>query len=72
MKDIIKLIKRFSLNPTLQSLVLALTATYLMFGVLNAGFIMVQVLTNLIDFFFHHLPSDWSIVYVWDRTIILS
>ena len=72
MKDIFKEVKRFLRHPTLHSLILALTAMYLLFGVLNAGFIMISVLASLADFFWNHLPFDWSVVYVWNRTIILS
>jgi membrane-bound ClpP family serine protease len=62
MKNILKEIKKFMMHPTLHSLVLALTAMYLIFGVLNAGFIMISVLANLVDFLFQHLPTDWSII----------
>jgi hypothetical protein len=72
MKELLKLIKELLLHPTLHSLVLALTAMYLMFGVLNAGFIMVNVLANLIDFFFHHLSSDWYVVYIGNGAMVFS
>jgi membrane-bound ClpP family serine protease len=62
MKDIFKELKKFMMHPTLHTLIVALTAMYLMFGVLNAGFIMVGVLANLVDFFWNHLPSDWSVI----------
>lgn len=51
MKNIWKDIKKFMMHPTLHSLVLALTAIYLMFGVMNAGFILVQVLYSIGSFF---------------------
>jgi len=51
MKDIIKSIKELLLHPTFHSLVVAVTAIYLMFGVLNAGFILVQVLYSIGSFF---------------------
>jgi len=60
------------MHPTVHTLVLALTAMYLMFGVLNAGFILVQVLASLVDFFLNHLPTDWNIVNVWDRGIVFG
>ena len=72
MKDIFKEVKRFLCHPTLHSLILALTAMYLLFGVLNAGFIMVQVLANIAEFLYHHLPADWSVVYIGYRAIIFS
>ena len=72
MKYIFKEVKKFMMHPTLHSLIVALTAMYLLFGVLNAGFIMVNVLASLVDFFFHHLPTDWSIVYIWNRAIVFS
>jgi membrane-bound ClpP family serine protease len=62
MKDIFKQVKKFMMHPTVHTLILALTAMYLMFGVLNAGFILVQVLASLVDFFFHHLPTDWNVI----------
>jgi len=39
------------MNPALHSLIMALTAMYLLFGVLNAGFILVQVLYSIGSFF---------------------
>jgi membrane-bound ClpP family serine protease len=51
MKNICNNLKKFMMNPTLHSLVLALTAIYLMFGVMNAGFILVQVLYSIGLFF---------------------
>jgi membrane-bound ClpP family serine protease len=72
MKDIFKKLKKFMMHPTVHTLVLALTAMYLMFGVLNAGFILVQVLASLVDFFLNHLPTDWNIVNVWDRGIVFG
>jgi hypothetical protein len=51
MKDIIKSIKELLFHPTFHSLVVAVTAIYLMFGVLNAGFILVQVLYSIGSFF---------------------
>jgi len=72
MKDIFKELKKFMMHPTVHTLVLALTAMYLMFGVLNAGFILVQVLASLVDFFLNHLPTDWNIVNVWDRGIVFG
>jgi hypothetical protein len=72
MKDIFKEVKKFMMHPTLHSLIVALTAMYLIFGVLNAGFIMVQVLASLADFFFHHLPSHWDVVHIWNRAIVFG
>jgi len=51
MKNICQEIKKFMMHPTLHSLIIALTALYLMFGVLNAGFILVQVLYSIGSFF---------------------
>jgi membrane-bound ClpP family serine protease len=51
MKNICDNLKKFIMHPTLHSLVLALTAIYLMFGVMNAGFILVQVLYSIGSFF---------------------
>ena len=65
-------IKKFIKSPALHGLLVALTAMYLMFGVLNAGFILVQVLASLVDFFLNHLPTDWNIVNVWDRGIVFG
>lgn len=72
MKNIYEKIKYFLLHPTVHSLIVALTAMYLLFGVLNAGFILVQVLASLADFFFNNLPTNWNIVNVWDRGIVFS
>jgi membrane-bound ClpP family serine protease len=73
MKNILKEIKKFMMHPTVHSLILALTAMYLLFGVLNAGFIMVQVLANLVDFFYHHLSStNGSVIYIWNRAIVFG
>lgn len=72
MKDIFKELKKFMMHPTVHTLVLALTAMYLMFGVLNAGFILVQVLASLVDSFLNHLPTDRNIVNVWDRGIVFG
>ena len=72
MKELLKLIKELLLHPTLHSLVLALTAMYLMFGVLNAGFIMVNVVANLVDFFLHHSSTHGDVVYIGYRAIIFS
>jgi membrane-bound ClpP family serine protease len=55
MKNIIQRIKKVIKNSSVQSLIVALTAMYLMFGVLNAGFIMVQVTMSLLEFFYTHL-----------------
>jgi len=51
MKNICQKIKKLLMNPTLHSLIMALTAMYLLFGVLNAGFILVQVLYSIGSFF---------------------
>lgn len=72
MKDIFKEVKKFMMHPTVHTLVLALTAMYLMFGVLNAGFILVQVLASLVDFFFHHLPAHGNVVHVWNGGIVFG
>jgi glycosyltransferase involved in cell wall biosynthesis len=71
MKNICNNLKRLIMHPTLHSLILALTAIYLMFGVLNAGFIMVQVLANLIDFFFHHSFTHGDVISMGLGRIIL-
>ena len=70
MKDIFKELKKFMMHPTVHTLVLALTAMYLLFGVLNAGFIMVQVFASLVDFLFHHLSTDGDVIHMWYRGII--
>ena len=70
MKNICDNLKKFIMHPTLHSLVLALTALYLMFGVLNAGLIMVQVFASLVDFLLHHLSTDWDVVHMWLGRII--
>jgi len=72
MKDIFKEVKKFIMHPTVHSLILALTAMYLLFGVLNAGFIMVQVLVNIIDFFFNHSSTNGSVIYIWNRAIVFG
>jgi len=51
MKNICQKIKKLLMNPALHSLIMALTAMYLLFGVLNAGFILVQVLYSIGSFF---------------------
>jgi len=70
MKNICDNLKKFIMHPTLHSLILALTALYLMFGVLNAGFIMVQVFASLVDFLLHHLSTDWDVVHMWLGRIV--
>ena len=72
MKDIFKEVKKFIMHPTVHSLILALTAMYLLFGVLNAGFIMVQVLVSIVDFFFNHSSTNGSIIYIWNRAIVFG
>lgn len=62
MKELCKILKDVMLHPTFHSLAVAATAMYLIFGVLNAGFILIQVLASLADFFLNHLPTDWNIV----------
>jgi membrane-bound ClpP family serine protease len=70
MKNICQEIKKFMMHPTVHTLILALTAMYLMFGVLNAGFILVQVLASLVDFFFNHLSTHGDIIHIGDWRII--
>jgi membrane-bound ClpP family serine protease len=70
MKDIFKELKKFMMHPTLHSLIVALTTMYLMFGVLNAGFIMVQVAASIIEYIFGHLPTDWDVVHMWLGRIV--
>jgi hypothetical protein len=70
MKDIFKEIKKFMMHPTLHSLIIALTALYLMFGVLNAGFIMVQVLASIVDFFFNHSSTHGDVIHMWLGRIV--
>jgi hypothetical protein len=65
MKDIFKELKKFMMHPTVHTLVLALTAMYLLFGVLNAGLIMVQVFASLVDFLLHHLSTDGGVIHMW-------
>lgn len=72
MKNICQEIKKFMMHPTVHTLVLALTAMYLMFGVLNAGFILVQVLASLVDFFFNHLSTDWNIIHIGDWRVVFG
>jgi membrane-bound ClpP family serine protease len=71
MKNICDKLKKLMMNSTLHSLVLALTALYLMFGVMNAGFIMVQVVASMVDFFFNHSSTHGDIIHMWNRTVIL-
>ena len=56
MKRVIKHTKRIITNATMRSTILALTTMYLLFGVLNAGFIIVQVLFSVGEFVVNHLP----------------
>jgi membrane-bound ClpP family serine protease len=70
MKNICNSLKKLMMHPTLHSLVLALTALYLMFGVLNAGFIMVQVLASIVDFFFHNSSTHGDIIHMWLGRIV--
>jgi membrane-bound ClpP family serine protease len=72
MKELFKSIKQLLLHPTLHSLVLALTAMYLIFGVMNAGFIMLSVVANLVDFFFHHSSTHGDIIHIWYRAIVFG
>ena len=62
MKRVIKHTKRIITNATMRSTVLALTTMYLLFGVLNAGFILVQVLFSVGEFFLNHLPFFGNII----------
>ena len=70
MKDIYKNLKKLIMHPTLHSLVLALTAIYLMFGVMNAGLIMVQVVANIVDFFVNHSSTHGDVVLMGPGRII--
>ena len=72
MKYVYEKIKYFLLHPTVHSLVVALTAMYLLFGVLNAGFIMVNVLAQIIDFFFHHSSTHGNIIHMWLGGIVFG
>ena len=54
MSKICTAFKEVIVNPTLHTLLVALFAMYLLFGVLNAGFIMVQVLAIILEFFYSH------------------
>lgn len=64
MKELYKILKDVVLHPTFHTLAVALTAMYLIFGVLNAGFIMVQVAASIIDYIWSHLPTNWYIVHI--------
>jgi len=70
MKNICQEIKKFMMHPTLHSLILALTTIYLIFGVMNAGLIMVSVLVNIVDFFFNHSSTHGDIIQLWNRAVI--
>lgn len=72
MKELCKILKDLVLHPTFHTLAVALTAMYLIFGVLNAGFIMVQVAASIIDYIWSHLPANWNVIHVWYRGIIFS
>jgi len=62
MKNILKDIKKFMMHPNVHSLILGLTTIYLIFGVMNAGLIMVSVLANIVDFFVNHSSTHGDVV----------
>lgn len=62
MKELYKILKDVVLHPTFHTLAVALTAMYLIFGVMNAGFIMVQVAAAIVEYIWGHLPANWNIV----------